>query len=355
MFVGFKSSFLASVFALAVVAVSANGQHYTQTNLVSDTGVGSTKKDPNLVNPWGLSRSSGSPWWVSDNGSNTSTLYAADGSLVPLVVSVPGGPTGTIFNGTPDFVLNTQPAAFIFAAENGSISAWNGGKTATVVASKASAVYKGLALGSVKGANYLYAANFRDGKIDVLDKNFQYVKLREKDGRDEDDQSFSLGDYGRGYAPFNVQNLGGTLFVTFAKQDSARHDDVPGPGFGFVAAFTLDGKLERIFEHGNWLNSPWALALAPGDFGAFSHQLLVGNFGSGQIAAYNLETGRFQGLMLDASGMPITIDGLWGLSFGNGGSAGAVNVLYFSAGPNGEANGLFGKLTALDATEGNSN
>ncbi len=350
----FPARHLASVLALGMLAPLAHAQRYSQTNLVSDTGVGSAKKDANLVNAWGLSRSSGSPWWVSNNGSNTSTLYAGDGSVASLVVSVPGGPTGTIFNGTPDFSLNGKPAAFVFVSEDGSVSAWNGGTVATVVASKASAVYKGLALGVSNGQNYLYAANFHSGQIDVLDKNFHYVNRSDSDDRDRDDQSFSIGDSSRGYSPFNIQNLGGTLFVTFAKQDAARHDEVDGPGKGFVAAFTTSGRLLRVFESGPWLNAPWGLALAPGDFGPFSHQLLVGNFGSGQIAAYNLESGRFQGLMLDASGTTLAIDGLWGLSFGNGKQAGALNALYFSAGPNGESNGLFGTLTALDALEGNS-
>ena len=152
-----------------------------------------------------------------------------------------------------------------------------------------------------------------------------------------------------------MQNLGGTLFVTFAKQDAQKHDEVDGAGLGFVAAFTPGGRLIRIFEHGDWLNAPWGLALAPGDFGPLSHHLLVGNFGSGQIAAYNLETGLFQGLMTDTSGNAIWIDGLWGLSFGNGATAGALNALYFSAGPNSESNGLMGKLTAVSSTGGNSN
>jgi uncharacterized protein (TIGR03118 family) len=349
---GLKTQCVAAAFALsmAVMPAQAQAQQYTQTNLVSDTGAGGTKKDPNLVNAWGLSRSSGSPWWVANNGSNTSTLYASDGTAIPLIVTVPGGPTGTIFNGTTDFILGGKPAAFVFAAEDGSISAWNGGAAATVVASKA-AVYKGLALGSVNGANYLYATDFHNGKVDVLDTNFHYVTL---EGH-EYERPFHLEECERGYAPFNIQNLGGTLFITFAKQDAAKHDEVDGAGLGFVAAFTTEGRLLRVFQHGEWLNAPWGLALAPGDFGAFSHQLLVGNFGSGQIAAYNIETGKFQGVMLDAANKPISIDGLWGLGFGNGKTAGPLNTLYFSAGPNAEANGLFGTLTAVTAAFGNSN
>ena len=332
-------------------------KHYSQTNLTSDTGTGGTKTDANLVNGWGMSRSSSGPWWLSDNGTHKSTLYAADGSIIPLVVNVPGGPTGTIFNSTTDFVLGSHPAAFVFAAEDGSISAWNGGASATVVASKSNGVYKGLALASLHGRNYLYAANFRSGRVDILDAGFHYVKLDDPAHHDfdRDAEPFMLEECTRGFAPFNIQNLGGTLFVAYAKQDAQKHDEVDGAGLGFIAAFTPSGHLLRRFEPGSWLNAPWGLALAPGDFGPFSHQLLVGNFGSGQIAAYNLETGGFQGLMLDASGAPLAIDGLWGLGFGNGKTAGALNSLYFSAGPNNEGNGLFGMLTALDATEGNSN
>ena len=341
--------------ALAVLSVApAFAQHFTQTNLTSDTGIGGTKKDPNLVNPWGMSRSSGSPWWLSDNGSNLSTLYAADGSIVPLVVSVPGGPSGTVYNGTTDFVLNSKPASFLFSTEGGTILAWNGGTSATVVASKANAVYKGLARATAHGANYLYATDFHNAKVDILDTDFHYVTLDSS----RDCRPFSLDDDSmRGFAPFNIQNIGGDLFVTYAKQDAAKHDDAPGVGLGFVAAFTPDGHLLRIFEHGPWLNAPWALAEAPGDFGPLSHTLLVGNFGSGQIAAYDMLTGRFLSLFEDASGNPISIDGLWALSFGNDGKAGNATVLYFTAGPNAENNGLFGTLTpvASDLTQGNSN
>jgi uncharacterized protein (TIGR03118 family) len=352
-------------------AGSAGAQHFTQTNLTSDTGIGGTKTDANLVNPWGMSRSSGSPWWISDNGTNLSTLYGADGTpfpavpAVPLVVSVPGGPTGTVFNGTGDFRLNDgKPAAFLFATEGGTILAWNGGAAASVVASKSDAVYKGLARAMIDGANYLYATDFHHGEVDVLDSNFNYVSLRSSHGGNGDDRGssklhpFSLEQGGlKGFAPFNIQNLGGSLFVTFAKQKADKHDEEDGPGLGIVAAFTPAGRLIRVFESGWWLNAPWALAESPADFGPFSHCLLVGNFGSGQIAAYSEQTGRFLGLFEDAGGNALSIDGLWGLSFGNGGKAGSPTVLYFTAGPNGESNGLFGTLVpaASDLTQGNSN
>jgi uncharacterized protein (TIGR03118 family) len=304
-----------------------------------------------------MSRSSSSPWWTSDNGTNLSTLYAGDGSIVPLVVSVPGGPTGTVFNGSADFLLNANPAAFIFSTESGDILAWNGGTVATVVASKSSAVYKGLARATINGANYLYAADFHNGRVDVLDGQFHYVSLTSSHDRD-DDRPFSVEHTnGKGFAPFNIQNIGGNLFVTFAKQDAAKHDEVHGAGLGLVASFTPTGRLIRVFESGTWLNAPWALVESPGDFGPFSHSLLVGNFGSGQIAAYNEQTGRFLGLCQTTTGTPISIDGLWALSFGNGGQAGSASALYFTAGPNDESNGLLGTLTpaASDLTQGNSN
>lgn len=345
--------------------IPATAQKFTVTNLVSDTGAGGTVADPNLVNAWGLSRSSASPWWVSDNGTDVSTLYGGDGTRVPLVVNVPGGPTGTVFNGTTDFPLNGKPSVFLFATELGTILAWNGGTVATVVApNTTNAIYKGLARATIAGANYLYAANFHAGTVDVFDANFQYVSRaalhgKHGDGHDfRDCHPFSLeGARWAGFAPFNIQNIGGNLFVAFAKQDSDKHDEVDGPGLGIVASFTPTGRLIHVFEHGRWLNAPWALAESPGDFGPFSHCLLVGNFGSGQIAAYNEQNGRFLGLFEDASGNPISIDGLWALSFGNDSKAGLATTLYFTAGPNHESNGLFGTISPLasDLTEGNSN
>jgi uncharacterized protein (TIGR03118 family) len=279
-----------------------------------------------------------------------STLYLGDGTALPLVVTVSGAtgpatPTGTIFNGTQDFKINGAPAAFLFASEDGTISGWNGGlgTQTMVVASKNTAIYKGLAMATVHGANYLYATDFHNGTIDVYDSNFQPVAMH---GIEATDMSRHCRDHRlRGFAPFNIQNIGGTLFVTFAKQDADKQDDVPGPGNGFVAAFTPLGRLIRIYRHGPWLNSPWGLTLAPDDFGIFSHDLLVGQFGSGQIAAYNIVSGKFEGLLLDSSDRPIVIDGLWGIGFGNGANAGPSTTLFFAAGPDHESNGLFGTVT----------
>lgn len=344
---------------VALLSVTAIAQQYTQTNLVSNDGRGGTKKDPNLINGWGLARSSSTPWWVAGNGTGQASIFFGDGTIAPLVVTVPGSPTGAVFNATDDFNVNGAPAKFIFASEDGTISAWNSGTQASVVVPSQGAVYKGLAVAKFRGADYLYATDFHNGKVDVYDANFQPVRgVFNGDGdRDSDDFPFFTRKLAQqGLAPFGIQNIGGTLFITFAKQDSAKHDDVAGPGNGLLIAFTPGGKLIRIFEHGSWLNSPWGITLAPDDFGVFSHYLLVGQFGSGQVAAYNITSGKFAGLLYNDSGKVLSIDGLWGIGFGNGANSGPANSLFFSAGPNHESEGLFGMLTVTknDPSVGNS-
>jgi len=345
----------------------AFAQHYNETKLVSDIPGEAAVTDPNLVNAWGLARSAGSPWWVANNGTGTSTLYNGSGvpqpqpsptnpAAVPLVVTVPppkdgtgpATPTGAVFNGTQDFAIApTKPAIFIFVTEDGTISGWNPGvdpKNAKLVVdkSKYGAVYKGATISEHRGQHYLYVTNFHAGRIEVYDAYFNRVQLH--------DDAFRDRYIPYGYAPFNIQAIGRNLFVTYAKQDAEKHDDVAGPGFGFVDVFSPSGKLRARLDHGPWLNSPWGVAMAPGEFGEFSHSLLIGNFGSGQIAAYNPVTGRFQGLFLNPDGSDLSINGLWALSFGNNGGAGPSNTLFFSAGLNDEADGLFGTLTPI-ATE----
>jgi uncharacterized protein (TIGR03118 family) len=339
--------FAAVGLALVVGAGSAAAQHYTRMDLVTNA------TDADLVNAWGLSRASGSPWWVADNGTSKSTLYDGAGVKQKLIVGVPTDPTGTVFNGTTDFKRPSdgKPSVFIFASESGGITSWTPGTTETVlVAGSPNAVYKGLAIASFDHANYLYATNFHSGRIEIFDANFAPVHLREDRFRLEGDGHGKL-------VPFNVQNIGGNLFVTFAKQGDAKHDEVDGAGLGAVAAFSPEGHLLKVFERGWWLNAPWGLTLAPGDFGKFSHSLLVGQFGSGQVAAYNIITGQFLGLMEDASGNALNIDGLWGLGFGNDAAAGPATTLYFSAGPNGESGGTFGTLTPVSTDQllGNGN
>lgn len=358
---------LAGVVALVSIALApsvASAQHYIQTPLVSNTAVPPVVNDPNLRNAWGIVHGPTTPWWVSDNATGLSTLY--DASTVPVtirstVVTVPnapgqpapGNPTGIVFNGVAtDFLLATgKQAIFIFATEDGTISGWNPGVNATTAIIKVDnsqkprpghgAVYKGLTIVEIDGHHYLLAANFRSGRIDMFDNTFAPVKISE--------EKFDDDHLPRGYAPFNVQAIGPNVFVTYAKQDDEQHDDVPGAGHGFVDVFSRHGRLLARFEHGSWLNSPWGVTQAPAYFGEFSHAILVGQFGGGTIAAYNPVTGKFLGNMLTPAGATLTIDGLWGLAFGNGGASGPGNTLFFSAGPDGETNGLFGSLVPIPA------
>jgi uncharacterized protein (TIGR03118 family) len=352
--------------AAAAFALPAMGQHYKQTNLTADQSGVATLTDTNLVNPWGMSRSSGSPWWISDNGTGLSTLYDGTGAAKSLVVTVPTGdpsasptgtPTGTVFNSSTGFELVAGTAAskagFLFVTEDGTISGWNPGVNATnaviKVNTKSASVFKGAALATMNTtagpATYLYVADFRKARVQIYDSNFNRLHFGEDAFQDEE-----VPD---GYAPFNIQNIGGDLYVTFAKQDAARHDEVDGAGLGYVAVFSPSGQLLRRFEHGDWLNGPWGLALASGDFGIYSHDLLVGQFGSGNIAVFDPQTGGFLGLLEDATNTPIAIGGLWGLTFGNGTGSGAATTLYFTAGSDGEQHGLFGTLTPVENTLGN--
>lgn len=353
--------------------VAQNTQHYVQTNLVSNQASLAPTRDANLVNPWGLARSSKGPWWVADNGTGLSTLYDGTGKVLPLVVTIPSGdtsanptgsPTGTVFNGdkTAFLLPNGKAAVFLFVTEDGTISGWNGGTSSVIVVNrKQDAVYKGATIATrmVSGVarSFLYAANFRSGKMDVYDSTFAAVTLpghEVGEAKDEDeDDSFADSRLPRGYAPFNVQNLGGNVFVSFAKQDSARHDEVDGPGLGYVDVFSPTGKLLQRMQHGAWFDAPWGMAIAPSDFGAFSHDVLVGQFGSGHIAVFNPVTGRFLGMLEDAKSEPITIDGLWALAPGNGATAGPATSMYFTAGIDHEKNGLFGTLAAVENVQGN--
>jgi uncharacterized protein (TIGR03118 family) len=342
---------------VAILAVSAlpafSGSIYSQTDLVSDIPGVALLTDPNLVNPWGMSDSATSPWWVSDNGTGLSTLYSGTGAKIALTVTVPppGGsppgttsaPTGQVFNATSDFKVAGAASNFIFTTEDGTISARTTGTTVTLEVDKSGsgAVYKGLALGNNGTANFLYAANFNSGQIDVFDTNYTQTNLA---------GSFTDPNLPAGYAPFDVANIGGFLYVTYALQDAAKHDDVAGPGNGYLDEFDMNGNfVKRLISQGP-LNSPWGLALAPGNFGDFSNDLLVGNFGDGTINAFNATTGVFQGDLTDASGNPIVNEGLWGLAFGNGSGSGPTNTLYFTAGIPGpdkvEDHGLFGDIVA---------
>lgn len=353
---------------LAVEALclpTAGAQHYRWTNLTADQAGIATNTDANLVNPWGLSRSAGSPWWVSDNGTGLSTLYDGTGAAKPLVVTVPTGdpsvsstgtPTGTVFNGGTGFELAPgKPALFLFVTEDGTVSGWNPGVNPTSavihVNTKGASVFKGAALATVTfhdhtSAPYLFVADFRKGRVQIYDAQFKRVRL---EGDAFEDESLPSG-----YAPFNVQNIGGDIYVTFAKQDDQKHDEVDGPGRGFVDVFTPAGRLVRRLEHGSWLNGPWGVAVASGDFGIYSHDLLIGQFGSGAIAVYDPATGRYIDSLRDSNESIIKISGLWDISFGSGGGSGSATSLYFTAGSDGEQHGLFGTLAPVENTVGNS-
>jgi uncharacterized protein (TIGR03118 family) len=333
-----------AVAAPASATPSSDRGGYVQTNLVADQPGHAATVDPNLVNAWGMSRGANTPIWVSDNGTDVSTLYrgAVNGSpvaTVPLVVQIPGGaPTGQVFNDTTAFVVpgTDKPATFIFAGENGDLSAWNGGTSAVAVAHTVGAVYKGLALVHSPFGPFLVAANFHDNRLDVFTSTFHRIPFN---------IFFRDPTLPRGYAPFNIAEVGNRVFVTYAKQDADRHDDVAGPGHGFVDVFTNFGLLLHRFASRGVLNSPWGLAVAPDHFGRFSGDLLVGNFGDGRIHAFDLRSGEFEGTLRGPDHHVIAIDGLWGLLVGDD-VAGGPNSVWFSAGPDGESHGLLGILTA---------
>jgi len=337
---------LLPLLAVTLLTLAAAAQNYKVTILTSDIPNVGNVNDTNLVNPWGVAASSTSFWWVSDNGTGLSTLYDANGNAQSLVVSVPqwdntpgGNPTGVVFNGTGDFMINGSATHFLFATEDGTIQGWTGGTSTTIAVNNfPEAVYKGLALGSAGGANYIYAANFRAATVDVFDASFA-------------PHSFGMNAFQdhkipNGYAPFNVANIGGKIVVTYAKQDDQKHDDVAGPGHGFVDVYDSQGNLLRRLEHSELMNSPWAVVQAPSNFGVFSNDLLVGNFGSGSIMAFNRH-GRLRGVLFDTAELPLRIGSLWGLGFGNGQKAGPTNVLYFAAGTFDEAHGTFGTIAAV--------
>jgi len=298
--------------------------------------------DPNLINAWGISHSDTSPFWVSSNGQGISTLYRVDPlsnatTKVGLEVTIPGAGnlTGQVFN--IGGAANFNGDAFLFVSEDGTISGWRGslGTNAEVLqlASDTNS-YKGAAISLINGNAYLYAADFKGAQIDVLKGNAAAPDLA---------GSFTDPGIPNGFAPFNVQNLGGVLYVTYAKVGPTG-DDEAGPGNGFVDAFDPQGNfVARVGSQGA-LDSPWGLALAPTSFAEFAGDLLVGNFGDGHINIFDKNTNTFIGQLLGAGGDPLVIDGLWGLIPGNNGGAGSAQSIYFAAGPGDEAHGLFGVI-----------
>jgi uncharacterized protein (TIGR03118 family) len=337
---------MATIFVLGSSATLQGQSVYQVTNLVSDIanppGGAPQIVDPDLVNPWGMSFSAASPFWIANQGTGTSTLYSGDTvnpngtrnplTKSPLTVVISGPPTGTVFSGSNDFVLpNGQPARFLFAALDGTISGWNSGTTAVTVAQTTGGIYTGLALISNDVGNFLAAANVAQGNIDVFDGNFNPVTLP---------GGFIDPDLPGGFTPFNIQNLGGELYVAYQNSLDPEHD-------GVVDVFDGQGNFSRRIASGDPLNAPWGLALAPANFGAFSKALLVGNFGlgDGRINAFDPQSGDFLGQLSDIDGNPIVLERIWALAVGNDGSAGSSRDIYFAAGINDQQDGLFGRIS----------
>jgi uncharacterized protein (TIGR03118 family) len=375
---GLASASLAAMCLITTSAVRADddgdkSNRYVVTNLASDiSNLTPNPADPVLQNAWGVAFTPGaSPFWISDNATGCSTLYDGAGVKAALQVQLPlpGGsvpatackhfdpknppnptpaaPTGLVWNPTSGFLVpgTSLPAVFIWDTEDGTISAWAGGLNPADQAVLAvdnpnptnGAVYKGLVFGvNAKNGVLLFATNFRAGTVDVFDHTYTKVTT---------DGGFADPRIPPGFAPFGIQNINGDLFVTYAKQNGAKHDDVAGPGNGFVDVFDTDGHLLRRFARRGPLNSPWAVARASYAFGRFSGDVLIGNFGNGEVNAFDSD-GDFLGTLGDVKGKPLVIDGLWTLTLG-GGKNSSSDTLYFAAGPNGETDGLFGTITPV--------
>lgn len=350
----FKAARGAAALALAVLSAGCAGDHfYRQRDLVADgPAIASEQKDPNLVNAWGIAFNPFGVVWVNDQGTGLSTLYDGNGVPQTLVVRVPGRvagttgtPTGIVFYGGGGFTVSqgaaTGPSRFIFASQDGVISGWapnvNLNNAIPVVnGGPDNPFYTGLAISAGGTRALLYASDFRNGKIDVFDTTFARVTLPGTPFRDP--------YLPPGYAPYGIQAINGDVYVTYARHSSSREEAVPGRNAGIVSVFDANGVFIRQLIEGRHLNAPWGLALAPASFGKLASRLLVANHGDGSIHAFDLANGNWKGQLRHEDGRPIRIDGLWGLSFGNGLANQPVNTLFFTAGPNGGANGLYGRL-----------
>jgi uncharacterized protein (TIGR03118 family) len=343
--------------ASAAFAQSGNAvpqQFYRAHALVSDGAVPADVVDPNLVNPWGVAFNPNAVVWVADNGKGVSTLYDGTGKIVPLVVKIPpaaigdglGHPTGVVFNSSPDFVVTkagvSGPSVFLFAGEDGSISGWSPGvdlnrAVRAVDHSSLGSIYKGLAIGGDGTQHLIYVTDFHNRRVEVYDAKFHRIT---RPGAFEDDA------VPPNFAPFGIQNVGGDIYVTYAKQDSDAEDDVAGPGLGMVDVFDPRGMLVRRLVTRGALNAPWGIAMAPASFGMFGGALLIGNFGDGAINAYDPVNGRYLGALRDVNGKVLRLDGLWGIAFGNGVASQRSNALFYAAGPNDEKDGVYGVIRA---------
>jgi len=337
-----------ATFANASSSSSSSANDFSWVNLQSDMAGVAQRVDPNLVNPWGMALSSSSTIWVADNGKGVATSYNADGSSTGLVVTIPASasnteganPTGIVANNTAFFKINSMPSTFIFVSEDGSISGYNAAvnPTAAIIAvdnGATGAVYKGATMGVANGHNFLYVANFHAGTVETYDENFAL----------QASASFPFADPNlpAGYAPFGIRQFNGQVFVTYALQDADKHDDVAGPGNGFINVFDTNGNfVKRLVSNGN-LNSPWGLMIVSGTFNPFQNDLLVGNFGDGRINVYDPSSGAFIGTPTEKDGTPLDFENLWDLLQLN-------NGLYFSAGIGHEDHGLFGVIQKAQST-----
>lgn len=341
-----RSLIASAALTAALASVSAHAERVSVTPLVTDNQAAHPAQitDTDLVNAWGISHSPTGPFWISSNGAGVSTLYQVNPATqvttkLPLVVSIPGdgSVSGQAFNGSSGF----NGDAFLFVSEDGTVSGWRsslGTSAEQLSAASSSHLYKGITIGAIGSDQYAYIANFGSGAIDIFKGSAGAADLT---------GHFTDPTLPSGYAPFNIQNLAGTLYVTYAQQVAGSRDEAHGSGLGFVSAFDLNGNfLRRIASEGT-LNAPWGLALAPSSFGDVAGSLLVGNFGDGTINAFNPLTGSFLGQLRAADGSVLAIDGLWGLIVGNDGNAGSSQRVYFTAGPDDESHGLFGVLTAV--------
>ena len=347
---------------LTLSPLTGLAQQYQETDLVANSSQQKVVDvDPNVINPWGIARSSAGPLWISDEGKGVSSIYNGSGQdAPPVLVTIPsagqspnGSPTGIVFNGSSDFEVEPgKPAIFIFATFDGTISGWNPQANPTVAIQKVKAtpgsVLTGATIAEVNGTRFLFVADIHSGKIRVFDSNFNPVETQPTVFRDT--------HLPPDFVPFNIQNIGGNLYVTFARQNQTKNFVTTGPHLGAVDVFSAEGAVLQRLQRGSWFNAPWGVVEAPSDFGIFSHSILVGQFGGGEIAAFDAITGRLQGLLQDQNGQIIQHDDLWALAFGAGNAnSGPANALFFNAGINEGKAGLFGFLApvASDLTQGN--
>ena len=358
----FHRVIVAGALCAAAVIAQAGPNRYQAQTLVSDVPGVAPNTDPHLVNGWGVAFNPKGFVWVADNGTGLATLYDGHGVPQSLVVTIPatpssdhGSPTGIVFNGSTDFAVTSGgksgPAAFLFATEDGLIAGWAPSVAPTDAiqayppsgAPAPTAVYKGLALANTGSANFLYATDFVGGKIDVFDATFTKVTMP---------GGFVDPHLPKDFSPFNIQNIGGHLFVTYAKHEAGENDETAGPGLGAVDEFDATGHLiRRIATHGK-LNAPWGLALAPASFGKFAGDLLVGNFGDGTISAYDLGSAKFRGQLKGVDHHVLKIDGLWGMAFGNDLKDQPSGTLFAAAGPDDENHGSYNAITPAPGNDG---